>query len=266
MYRSDIVQDDEDPWAQLFVAHWRRNEVAVRRAVGEGMLPAQSLRQTAKKRARAGRGNIGCNAEKLADSPSQRPRIASVPSTSTIDGATAVVGAAAPVRTATAPAPAPAAPASEAPAQRSFSPPSSVEREKSSSPLGIHSVKAVGARPSREPDLTDAVIDAVMLRRSSLLHWCQRNDFSCLVTGALVRIADPTDGNRGYYTGLVTGAFEFRQPYVVHGSRSFTTKQGLLIQRADGHTHTVRLHGMTSAHNSSVCNQLKCDVWPISCA
>eukprot|EP01044_Picomonas_judraskeda_P010609 COSAG03_NODE_1378_length_4208_cov_6.583110_1_plen_1096_part_01 len=86
------------------------------------------------------------------------------------------------------------------------------------------------------------VLESAILRRSTLTAWCVREDFNQLVEGCLVRVAElRTEGHggaeRGYYTGLVTGAFEFRQPYMVSG---VSTAKGLLLQRTDGPKETGR--------------------------
>lgn len=245
---SDIVQED-DPWVRLFAAHWRRNEVTVRRAVGGALLPSQSLKPAAKKRARDSSGNTDdgfSTVDKLVDAQPQRRRTSSVQQPAQAGNkATAADGA---VSSATVPAPSSDLAQKRAPVGKTAVSPSPLP---SSGDTGGSSAKL-----SRESDLTRAVVDTVLLRRSSLLHWCQRGDFSALVTGALVRIAEPSGGNRRYYTGLVTGAFEFRQPYVVHGSGNVRTKQGLLIRRTDGHGHTVRLHGVLSTHLFCIVNTL----------
>lgn len=251
---SDIVQED-DPWVRLFAAHWRRHEVTVRRAVGGALLPS-SLKPAAKKRARDSSGSMDDGSEQLVVARSQRRRTSWVQTPARAGvGATVADGA---DSAATVPAPASnlaqkPAPVGKATAALLSPLPSSGEsRQQVSSPTRSNNAESStggsSSKLSRESDLTRAVIETVLLRRSSLLHWCQRGDFSALVTGALVRIAEPSGGNRRYYTGLVTGAFEFRQPYVVHGSGSFRTKQGLLIRRTDGHGHTVRLHGVLSTH------------------
>ena len=66
-----------------------------------------------------------------------------------------------------------------------------------------------------------------------------------------MRVAELRKGKeRGYYAGLVTGAFDFRQEYSVCGQ---STAKGLLLQRRKrgagmevGRTETVRLNAISN--------------------
>ena len=87
-----------------------------------------------------------------------------------------------------------------------------------------------------------------------------------LVASCLVRIAEPQKGKgRSYYTGLVTGAFEFREPYKLNRSvdasgrgAAIMTSKGLLLQRRKrgmgietGQTETVRLNVVSNMKASA---------------
>jgi hypothetical protein len=223
----------------LFAAHWQRNEATVRRAVGAALMPPQPPKATGTKRVRSGNGSTGGDANGQDNARSQRQRTSNSASSSASASASSTVRAPAPGVDAAA--------ASARPAERPRGPSPRSDNDHSSSVASAATISTASAspKPSREPDLPLAVIGMVLLRRSSLLRWCQRSDFSSLVTGTLVRVAEPSDGKRGYYTGLVTGAFQFRQAYaVLHGSgTNISTMQGLLIQRTNGRAQTVRLHG-----------------------
>ena len=166
---SDLPGEQDQSWVRQFGEHWRRNEAAVRRAVGGPIRPAAAaaaaaaapattsaaLAKPSKKRARAEAADPGLTYSGLSAEPGESRQAQRLRTSSAGEGAAA-------------------ASQPKAGRTRKQSPRKQSARDAASAAGGI-------PKRQREPDLPAAVLDAVLLRRSTLASWCSRSDFASLV-------------------------------------------------------------------------------------